>query len=205
MRLSLLIVALRNGALLEPHPLQTRGFAETLRCVLGDFELPVQRPQLDVTSRGRGHHSQHDGPLPLLACEEARARRFGRAAQFAPHVELETGREIDRVVVDDAAAGQGRVRAGALARRGDAAVDLGKLRRAYDAVLRDRLIHMGGRNLEVLVVRERGSHKVRQDGILKLIPPGDVRYCVRFGGTEAPARWYVDVGAPVVGTDHAGG
>ena len=204
LRFGLPIVALRNGTFLEPDLLQPCHLAEAVRRVLRDLELAVQSAQLDVSGRDGRDHGQHDGAFPLLGREQVRARRLGRAAQFAPYVELEARREIHPVVVDGPTAGQGRIGAGALARRRDAGVDLRKLRRAHDAVLRGGLIDAGRRDLEILVIGERRSHQLRQDRILELIPPCDVGNLDGFGGAESPSRGHVDLGAPVVRADHAG-
>ena len=204
LRFSLQVVALGNGALLETHPLKARRFAQALRSVLRDFELPVQRAQLDVAAGDRRNDRQHHGALALLAGEQARPGRLGCAAQLAPEIQFEAGREIHGIVVDGPAAGQRSVRTRALTRHRDATVDLRKLRGARDAVLRERLIHIGGCDLEVLVVRERRPYQVRQDRILELIPPGDVGDPGCFGGSEAPGGRDLDLGAAVVRTDHAG-
>src|SRR6202171_3450797 len=80
LRFSLLIVARGDGAFLETHPLQPRRFTQTLRGALRDFELPVQRPQLDIAAGDRSYHREDHRSLALLAGEQAGAGRLRRAA-----------------------------------------------------------------------------------------------------------------------------
>ena len=204
LRFSLLIVARGDGAFLETHPLQPRRFTQALRGALRDFELPVQRPQLDIAAGDRSDHRQDHRAFALLAGEKAGAGRLRCAPQLAPDVQLEARREIHPVVRESPPAGQYCIRTRAFPRRRSAGIELRKLRGAHDAVLSECLIHVGGRDLEILVVRERCSYKARQDRVLELVRPGDVGDLARLRATEAPCRGHIDFWAAVVRTDHAG-
>src|SRR6185369_5750156 len=100
LRLSLPVVALGDRAFLETQLLQPCRFTEAQRGLLRDLELPVERSQLDVAAGYCADDGQNDGPLPLLAREQARTRRLRCAAQPAPDIELEARREIHRVIVE---------------------------------------------------------------------------------------------------------
>ena len=130
LRLGLLVIALGNSALLEAHALQSRRFAQALRGLLRNFELPVERAQLDVAGGDVGDDRQHDRALALLAGKQARARGLRSTPQPAPDIQFEARRETYSVGVERVPAGRCRAGAGAQAgpRRRGAGVDFRELR-----------------------------------------------------------------------------
>ena len=208
LRFGLPVVALRHRTFVGADSLQLCGLAQTLRRLSRDLELAIQCAQLDVAGGDGRDDGQHDRAFALLTGEQTGPSRLRRAPQPAPDIELEARRKIHAEVVEQPAArtaAKGGRFAQLLSLRCRSCVQLWKLRRVHDAILRSGPIDVGGRDLDVLVVGERCPYKARKDLVIELIPPGDVRDLAWFGGAEPPGGGYRDLGALVVGTDHAAG
>ena len=193
LRFGLLVVALGDGAFLEAHALQPRSFAQTLRGALRDLELAVERAQLDVAARDRRDERQHDRALALLAGEQAGFAPTRSRGAAGPRCPIRSSPKGSRRKSLKTCPPPGTADGRGLARRPGAppialALDLRKLCRAHDAVLRGGLSDVGGRDLEILVVRERRPDEVREDRVLELVPPRDVGDLGCFGRRRAARR-----------------
>ena len=143
--------------------------------LLREQELFVQPPQLQVRAGDGGDEREDHAPLCILGAQEACLRRFGQPADAAPEIDLPARRAQDLV---------GRLRVGDGGRQGRCPVFGESLPLGQTAVveLREdgrsgldeqapRLLDLGSRDLDVLVVGQCLVDEGVQDRVLELSPP----------------------------------
>ena len=156
----------RRGPACLANLCQTQRFLPRVQRPGRDRQLQIERTQREVPVGDLADQAGHDGAAPPLARQDLRPRGLVRTPVLPPEIRFPRRRQTE---LHDA----GRsgftvaVRRGALSLRGRLCINLWKLSRSGDAVLRLGLENAGRRNPEVVVLPERLAHQLPQRLVLE--------------------------------------
>ncbi len=188
---------------------QLQGAPAAVRRALGDLQLLVQRPDVQVGGRHRTDERQNDGAPSLLSADQLGAGRLGGTAELAPKVDLPTRTENRLILVVRVVTAVEATKAffaQPLAKCVGIAGGRRELIPAGRKIPAEELLDAGRCNQQVLVLLQGLGHQTVQNGILELLPPGGVGEIPDLLLLEPPGHGGIDGRTFVVRTDrHAAG